>query len=232
MASLATPDFVTARQAWRLFHGPTKAAARRRELNDKAFKHLFPEGHNESLRPIAEDYAAEPDHEVWNGEYFGFVKSIHPRAARLLSEYGTDYSPLPFDKTAYEAPIQPVIGKCFRNARLAMLSLNNGEKEAEREVMYAEGLVYGPNSRPMLHGWNVIAGSDKAWDWTYYATTQWTRYLGIPFSGKEYEWLIEQVCPPGTSVISLFRHERFPALEPHLLELLGKRTPKNETPAV
>lgn len=224
MTRSTRPELTQARQAWRLLHGNTKAAAARRSLNDKVFSQWFPRGHDESLRPLLEAYVQDSRTPLLSRTNRAIFEHIHPDAFELITAYGVDYVPQVFGSDTYDSPHQPRIGGCFRNAHLVMHAFTTHEPEAESPMAYVEGLALGPNVPLMLHAWNTRAGSSTAYDWTLYATVQWTRYLGVPFTRAEYEQLRDKAFPDDYTV-SFFRRERFLQFKPHLLELLENRKP-------
>jgi hypothetical protein len=126
-------------------------------------------------------------------EVFQYIQQIHPDAFSILARYGVVYHPRVFRKRPGFGEPRPA--KCYLNAldlvRLDERILRKSRRRSSREpLVYVEGLVMGPLTYPMLHGW-VTHGLNgrKAIDWTLYATCKWNSYIGIPFSAAEHKEL-------------------------------------------
>ncbi len=106
---------------------------------------------------------------------------MHPRALRLIIEYGEVYRPGVIDNIY---PRDPRSGQCFANSCALMLGYN--KEHPKGDLVYVEGIVVGAASFIMPHGWNAkgIKGRETM-DWTHYAATRWSYYFGIPFTEAE-----------------------------------------------
>jgi len=155
---------------------------------------------------------------------FQYIKDFTPEAMRFIVEHGREFTPI-VPRTRPDE--EPETGECFRNAWF--LAVRKPD-----EVCYVEGLAMGPLAYPMLHAWNTFGPNDhRAIDWTFYATTEWTRYFGIALTVHEYQQLCQALGESEEFKIFYKRNfgikTRF-----HLRRILlarkqaGKRRPKEE----
>ena len=99
---------------------------------------------------------------------------------------------------------------------------------SQSRVSYVEGIAFGPVLKPMLHCWNGKGFSKVGVDWSFYATTMWNRYFGVPFTPEEYKRLMYKVDPKNPKVMPLFRKDCFELIEDELKEVL--RRPRTRFP--
>jgi len=105
---------------------------------------------------------------------------------------------------------QPTFGACYGNAWALMRNT---------DVAYVEGIAVGALVRPMLHAWNCATlDSCRAVDWSHYAGSHWTRYIGVAFTRSEYDELLAATSHGGATIIGLFHVRYFGDIE----ELMGR----------
>jgi hypothetical protein len=218
------------KQTFRHLHGPTKAAAHRRNQLDARFKKMFPKGHRESLRKLAllgKELIASNAHKNRHRGYFRGFGNIHRDAYDLLIKYGVDYKPEVWRENL--AGQEPVSGKCFANAEMFARSYNTSllehpEYKDQNQMVYVEGLVEGACAEPMLHAWNTrsLRGT-LALDWSWYSSSEWIRYFGIALTLAEYRELCDMTGQKG--FIHLILHKKFftPNVKKRLIEILEGR---------
>ncbi len=208
---------------WELFHGPNSAQYRTEA--QKAFLGLFPEGHRTSLLDYVRAWRKPWVRKKWE-ERWDCIGLTHPhqRAWQLLLEYGQDYVPYDHPEPPPESVSVPY--KCYRNAYLFMDATKQPQEDIE--VSYAEGVVYSPLVRPMLHGWNTDRnGGATAYDPTLFVTCEWSRYYGIPFTAEEYESIYGR-----DRFGSIFHKNNFEEVEPRVRHILSKRTKRRANTGV
>ena len=178
------------RKWWNELYESKDSKRKRRECH-QAFRHLFPQGHQESLRDLVLEFGQQARNGGFKSDgFFGYLNDVHPDAFDILVEYGQDYTPLAFRKPPVWG--EPEVGKCYRNAWELTLGLNMHLDKHPRvknraRYVYVEGIAMGPVVYPMAHAWVARGyGGMEALDWTLYATTKWVRYLGIPFMENEF----------------------------------------------
>jgi hypothetical protein len=104
--------------------------------------------------------------------------------------------------------------------------VNRNVAQDEEEIVYVEGVVIGVLAQPMLHAWNAAGlSSTTARDWTQYLGSQWSRYIGIPVTQKEY-WDMCTILHPDKPkrLCRLLYRDTFPITGAYLTELLEKRS--------
>ncbi len=222
--SQKVPEEKRERHNWKSHCGPEKRNLRRRLWY--RFHKTFGAGHDTSLRPFAEWWADPKILE--SGRHLRYLEDVHPRAFNLIATHGIDYKPLLWRKPP---EIEPIPGACFSNAWAFMRLVRKGLSAKDKDIqgpVYVEGFAFGLFVKPMLHAWNAPSlNSQEASDWTFYSTSRWTRYLGIPFTEAEREVAQRCIHPNSNEVSLLFRKRHFPKVESYLTELLEKRA--NET---
>lgn len=127
-------------------------------------------------------------------DYFRYMHSDypdapHPDALKLLIKYGTFYRPfIPKRKWLLG---EPVLRRCFQNSQVFMETLNQYLPE-KKQLVYVEGIAAGVMSPPMLHAWNAEGVRGRsAVDWTWYVTSRWHIYLGVPLTSGELKDLLK-----------------------------------------
>ena len=147
---------------------------------------------------------------------------MHPRALLMLAKYGVEFWPFPWKELPFQEPKRHV---CHFNSALYQYGHNRVMKESGRAswLSYVEGVAMGGYSMPVLHAWNALGtNTAMAIDWTWYATTGWMFYLGIPLTQSQFERLRDLAYPSGSFHLIL-KKEVFPAIEEPLLKILKKR---------
>lgn len=197
------------RERWRRCRDdPNEERAREQD-----FRTMFPHGHRTSLRPFVRKLAQLVrlgDTVPWHGE--PILADMHPRAYAFLARHGKSYTP---KKWEYAPETEPMEGACYGNAWNVMRTC---------DAAYVEGIVAGVLARPMLHAWNAKdTRSAGAMDWSHYAGTHWSRYLGIAFTSDEYETLRHLAAHKGRLIIGLFHVDYFADLEPHMRGIVLSR---------
>ena len=185
------------------------------------FKALNEDGHKTSIRSLVEDLAETGRAAKEFIEPFTCLNDVHPKAWDVILTYGRDYEPLSLWKRGmHRDQRQPKSKSCFLNAYEQMKGVHLVQPSSK--VTYVEGFAVGPAVSPMLHAWNGAGFSRRALDWSFYATTHWTRYFGIPFTLAEYEQICERVNPQKPMIQMLFRKDKFEKTEEFILEVLQK----------
>lgn len=195
---------------------------------DAWFAREFPGGHAQSIRPFLEQCVDS----IESGAVFekgtnGYaLNEIHPRAFRLLIDYGVDYTPFAWDlERVRSSSLQPLPGQCFVNSYRMMEAANSqGPEFAGEKMVYVEGVAIGALVPPMLHAWNAYGHAGTvAHDWSHYLGSRWSRYLGIPFTLEEHYELCSKVHPRKWKPVRLLHLTTFPKVEAHIQELLAAR---------
>ncbi len=170
----------------------------------------------------------------------GGLLDIHPEAFRFLRRWGRIYQNHEWKKPPLWG--EPVRKKCFLNsASLAERQRRHFKKRKNlvrsvrhlRQLVYVEGVVYGPLVNPMLHAWNVQGINGRvAIDWTFYAFNHVVRYFGIPFSIEEHQRLCK-VSSRNTKAMTFFHRKYFtPRMRTEMIKILlarkraGKKMPR------
>lgn len=225
------PRLYTAeRVAWNAIRGTNQRCVSKRRSLDKHFSIFFPKGLDEgelmhTLVTMFSVHVAEggifhpTSHARW-------LEQIHPDVFRLLARHGTFYKPVRLDSPP---KTEPEPGKCFHNARKLVFSRDKHTRKRKgqrmlRPLLYVEGVAFGPIAAPMHHAWNTTRiESRKAIDWTFYATSPWVRYLGIPLTAEEYREL-RTVSPPRRKNFPIFQKGAFNLkVRVKLLEIISRR---------
>lgn len=158
---------------------------------------------------------------------------IHPRAIPFIEKYGVWQKPHVWEKPLAigypENDGEPGHNDCYHNARLFMLVMNmvNGKNSAFGEIGYSEGITLGTCAVAMLHGWNWNSRKPGiAIDWSQYATSVYSAYLGIAFTAREYKELMKIIHGPNHSG-SIFHKNYFTRrAENFIRDLLEERKRK------
>ena len=210
-------------EAWEVMYGRDGITAKAGSWFVKTFK----EGHNTSLRQLAQEMLGT--HAFEKLEESASLKpdacEFHPRALELLVREGVDYFPtLKLQNFFRSFSRQPDIGQCFGNSWMYMSAMNKPEPSDDR-VVYVEGLVYGFLTKPVLHAWNAFGLPAKdAVDWSHYVGCEFSRYLGIPFTKAEYENMRDMIWSNDPKQpVSLFDVNFFPHCEEQILQILASR---------
>lgn len=214
-------NYTNERAMWNEFFGLNAGACDLRRETRRQFKELNPEGHDTSIRCLVENFLERSqNNEVFNGS-FEYTNNVHPRAWNVILDHGKDYRPISFRGTSVHSDEkQPEPANCFFNAFEMMYALNCHVEGLE--ATYVEGFAAGPVVPPMLHAWNGVGFSKNALDWTFYTSTMWTRYFGIPFTCEEYEFMREAANPGKPQIGMLFREDCFESVESAMLEVLKR----------
>ena len=210
------------RKVWRYLYQNGEESERIRRESDRLFRKAFPEGHCSSIRNYLLDLAEQVEGGDRLCNPFHNLNDIHPRAWSILLAYGKDYRPYCWRGISpHLDAIQPEAGKCCDNTLklLAMCKDSNGSRNI---ATYVEGVAMGPLVRPMLHAWNGKGFSREAVDWTFYGSTRWTRYFGIPFTLNEYRRLVTAASPRHQYVRLIFRKDCFDQVEEELHKVLKR----------
>jgi hypothetical protein len=175
---------------WKHLYEQGERSARRRRQYNREFREMFPKGHKESIREVVGMCkAAAKAGEFEDNLRCEYLRGVHPDAFDILAKYGTDYTPRLFKKPAPFG--EPAVGECYMNSLKLMVRCNrildrHPRIKKRTRFVYVEGIAVGPIVNPMAHGWCARGlNGRKAIDWTLYATSKWTRYLGIPFTLDE-----------------------------------------------
>ena len=211
----------TEQEAWSEFYGNSYECFRARKKAGLAVKNLFPK--DGSLRLFIDElyrnYVLQ--NKVFIQKGLRYLNDVHPKAWELILKYGKDYHPRSFKFTKpHKSRLQPVKSKCHANSYKKMCICNRISKTTL--VTYVEGFAAGARVVPMLHAWNGEGVSDTAIDWTFYATTVWTRYFGISFTHDEYNFITSN-SNGESSVHFLFDKAHFENVESKILEILESR---------
>ena len=187
----------TEREWWDLIHSGNKREARQREEELQThFLVKYEEVGKETMQSLTriilqgdDSRLAEP---LFRNVHPNFLDGPHPEALELLLELGRFYAPVRFTKLPR---VEPRIGECYANA-VEYMCRHNGLRRVP--MVYVEGLAMGGTCPPMLHAWNARSlGSVQAIDWTFYVTSRWTRYFGIPMTQAERIEIEDLVGPTG-----------------------------------
>jgi hypothetical protein len=158
-------------------------------------------------------------------EFFGGLQEIHPRALLLLAEHGVEFKPFLWERMDLEEP-RPRC--CFGNSFFRQYVFNRIAREQKDtlRMSYVEGVALGARSNPVLHAWNALG--DTAIDWTWYAVTGWSTYLGLPLTERQYQKARRLAYPDGSFHL-LLKTDVYPLVEEYLTKIM-KRRPKKQTP--
>lgn len=218
-----TPGRKTQRAEWKYLHS-TESAPLRRVLT-RQFNKMFPQKHETSIRPFVREVVRRIKEEpaLLERNFFKLMGGIHPEAMEIILKYGKDYAPYIWQKTLPE----PKRGWCFDNAWILVETDKNRRKREKRKepLVYVEGIAFGLRVKPMLHAWNALGlDGEIAYDWSIYAISHWTRYLGIPFTAEEHKKL-HSLTPLGKKVHLIFHKKYFNAqAKARLISILEKRS--------
>ena len=210
----------TVQEAWDEFYGDSEKCRRRREEADLEIKNLFPD--DNSLKLFLEElYQYVLQNEKFTDKGLMYLNYVHPRAWKLILEYGKNYHPRSFESCdPRKSKPQPTKNKCYANSCQRMFVHN--EVSGTKLVTYIEGFAAGVRLTPMLHAWNGRVESGDAIDWTFYVTTVWTRYFGISFTHDEYNFITSNTNGE-SNVHSLFDKVHFEKVEEKILKVLERR---------
>jgi len=206
-----TTAVTSERDMWRLYRENTKEEQRL----CVQFRSLFPRGHRTTLRPLVAALGARVSKDVPGCRFGGGIvlADMHPRAYAFLVRHGRDYVPRRWEMVP-EA--QPMFGACYGNAWALMCNT---------DTAYVEGVAVGALVRPMLHAWNAATlDSRRAVDWTHYAGSHWTRYLGCAFTKSEYDELLAATSHAGATIIGLFHARYFADIEGLMERIIARRS--------
>lgn len=217
--------FKNERAAWRALHGGNKASSTRRERARKDFARIFTRGQKTDIRGYVQDFVRIAEASEPFPASFRDLGRIHPRALRLLAEFGSNQSAFSWERSdPYNNTRQPVPKGCFLNACIFL----NGARDTgsgKTPLVYVEGIAFGPLIEPMLHAWNANGVTGRiAYDWTLYARARFTRYIGIPFTEDEYWEALRRISTVSPDALMiLFSQENFPHIENYIRSILAKR---------
>jgi hypothetical protein len=234
---MTEPKYNSERSHWRALRSNNRRSRARRRAMARKFKLIFPRGHRTSLK----DFVERCGHSAEAGKfgsrfrryssYFAALSDIHPDAFAILVKYGTDY----FGSRWRTPPVmgEPSRKECYLNARkwadrYNLSLVRHPERKDRRLMVYVEGMVHGPNVRPMLHSWNAqgLRGT-VAMDWTFYSCSQWIRYRGIPLTLEEQSELLA-LTPVGKGGVNLLFQKKIftPGAKRRLIRILERRRAK------
>ena len=214
-------EFTSEREYWDHLRGPENRNRRRKLQRD--FKRLHPGGHGASIKFIA-DWLVENYAQALKSEsLLKYVHDIPREALEFLSAYGQDYEPF-----YWHSPpgMEPKFAQCFKNAAFLLHSSNKSATEDERvpQLSYVEGIVSGCIVNPMLHAWNTKElESTKAFDWSHYAVSQWSRYFGFPLSYQDYQRVSRHLYARNDGTFPMFHKNFFPKTQKILLQIAEER---------
>ncbi len=201
--------------------GSVSDAARKRIW--RLFNELFPEGHKFSLRETARFCADQLEQgKVSTDLYEVNVLRIHPDALRFLAQYGLDYSPYDWkDAAPQEWELQPESQRCIENS---FLFLQRTRLKTGNTLCMVEGITLSPCVPCMDHMWIARdVTSTTAIDWSIYAVSKWTRYLGFPLTLNEYNECCRLITPDRFAGHLLFENIYFPIVQKRLEEIAMNR---------
>jgi hypothetical protein len=94
-----------------------------------------------------------------------------------------------------------------------------------------EGVAVGSLVRPMIHAWATPTEASPdfglAIDWTFFSSSQWNKYFGIPFTHDEYRRLTKFAHPDINCSFLLLTKDNFPLVKSCLIEILSNRKNDN-----
>jgi hypothetical protein len=218
-------DYLNERDLWKIVYAPGIRGWRERYLLSRQFMRHYRRGHRESIRPLVERVEERVlAGEIFRGTQNFLIRQIHPRAFRLLVEYGHDYRPQPVWKhTPGMWEDQPRDGMCQIDSWEKM-SVANSCFSVKPHMVYVEGITVGVEVPFMLHAWNARGlESRKAIDWNHYTRGRWSRYLGIPFTQSEHEKILDLSEIRDRRHHLLFQGKFFEKAELYISELLAGR---------
>lgn len=236
MTTKIVDDGPTERERWNTYRIDTPEAIRYREILDARFASLFPKGDQEDLRDWVKVLIQ------WHKENpkdpnLAKLDSMHPEALEFLEQYGKNYK-----ESVWEEPAQtdPERGLCFSNAYRYMEAVNllhdkhtaSGKPEPFEKLVYAEGIIIGSLTIPMLHAWNAEGvDGNIAVDWSLYAT-KWKKYFGISLTKDELIEVLKIIFPNSGEDLSLgliFRKDHYNSKVRNYLEEVLKKRNLNKT---
>ncbi len=209
------------RGVWESLYGSDSACKQGLLETQKAFKSLFEQSHDTDIKGIFEDLALDAQSGRQFEYPFMYMKDVHPKAWSIILGHGKHYRPVSLAKdNPQEWERQPLSGSCFLNS-IEMVYMAR-ELNKESRAVYVEGFSIGPVVYPMLHAWVGSGFAGKCFDWTFYATTMFTRYFGVPFTYEEYKFMTANTYGRDFSCMMLFRKDNFELVEGKMLEVLQK----------
>lgn len=207
------------RGVWNELFGDDAKSKENRQSARSEFKRFFSEGHRTHINGVFEDLAesAKAGKEL---EFpFHICNDVHPRAWDIILQHGKHYTPRSWrDSKPWEWKRQPLSRSCFFNA-LEMIYIVR-EQEPKSRATYVEGFCMGPLVHPMLHAWNGVGFAGICCDWSFYASSMFTRYFGVPFTFEEYQHINQN--GKDFSARLMFRRDQFEKVEERVLEVLQK----------
>lgn len=215
--------FTTELEVWEYLYASGDASRQERRSIWKHFNSMFPEGHSYSLRDHANHYADKLDRgKVGAKQHEAYLTGFHPDALRFLARHGRDYKPSDWKhRTPQESELQPQSEQCLINSVLLAKLM---EQRPDIKPLIVEGLSVGPRVPPIDHVWLTKSlTSTLATDWTLYAVSKWTRYLGFPLTQEECDRCYRLITPSGTTAHLLFDLEYFPIVRETLEEIAANR---------
>lgn len=208
------------RKLWAAFHGKTPKCRSALKGLRECFKQYFPSGHATALNLTLANLAEAARNEKPFEHPYEYCDQVHPRAWDVILKHGKNYTPQSWAKNKpWEWEYQPLPRYCFKNSIEYILILR--QQVPVSRATYVEGLCVGPLVEPMLHAWNGVGFSGKCYDWSFYATTMFNRYFGVPFTLEEYQY-INQGRDLYT-IRQMFRRDQFEEVEERVLAVLKKR---------
>lgn len=154
--------------------------------------------------------------------YYDALNGIHPRALRLIAQHGVEFCPLP---PSHHPGGEPIPRACYGNAWFQMHLFNQEMRKEGKtsRLTYVEGVALGSRSEPVLHAWNTLGtNGTHAFDWSWYAVTGWTYYIGIPLTEHQHARL-RTLAYPDSGFHLLFKTEVFPKIQTQLEAILQRR---------
>lgn len=209
------------RGVWESLYGSDPVCKQALSETRDAFKAYFEQGHDTDIKGLFEELAPDAQSGKRFKSPFMYLDNVHPKAWSIILEHGKHYRPLSLSREKpQEWENQPLSGSCFLNA-MEMVYMARELNKKSRAV-YVEGFSMGSVVYPMLHAWTGSGFAGKCYDWTFYATTMFTRYFGVPFTYEEYKFMTANADGNDFSCMMLFRRDNFERVEGKMLEVLRK----------
>ncbi len=198
MGSRSLNSVTSQRDAWGYYQGSGRRRAIRRGKLRRRFEELY--GNKPQIIP---NILTRVSGHLSRGEKIsppriGKISQIHPDAITLLRRWGKEYDP--FHWGAPPDLGEPTPEACSLNAAVLCKlddkrwrKYKNASLIASRhQLVYVEGVAFGPGMYAILHAWNACGlGSKKeAFDWTFYAYNHRIIYFGVAMAYEEHQ----QIC--------------------------------------
>jgi hypothetical protein len=209
------------RGVWESLYGSDPSCKETLSATREAYTELFSKWHRNDIKGLWDELAQTAAAGEKFKYPFEYLDDVHPRAWDVISTYGKHYIPMSWKRQKpQEWRRQPRSRYCALNS-IETIHFARAQEPRSRAV-YVEGFVMGPLVNPMLHAWNGIGFTGKCVDWSFYASSPFTRYFGIPFTFEEYKFMTQKPESNNFTVFVLFRKDNFKRVEEKMLEVLKK----------